>query len=75
VITPAQLAEALEAAALAVALHGAAYAPIFARLEHEAAQAEARRADARGLHARAAAIAATVAARQQKGGRHGRAGI
>lgn len=58
----AQLAQALEAAAVVVTLHGAAYAPIFERLERELAAARAAEAGATALEARAAQLAARALA-------------
>lgn len=66
----AQIAEALEAAAVVLTLHGAAYAPIFARLERALAEADSAQASAETLRARAAAIAARAPAPRAKGGRH-----
>ena len=74
-IDRAHIAEALEAAALAVALHGPAYAPIFARLERAEAEARAAEESAEALQARARAIAAqsAIALTRTKGARHVRA--
>lgn len=57
-IDRARIVEALEAAALAVALHGPAAAPLFARMERALADADAAERDAQALQDRAAAMAA-----------------
>lgn len=64
-MTRARLQRALDYAAVAVALHGPAARPIFARLEAELEAFDAREDAARALDARATARAARLLAANQ----------